>query len=406
MATASDLPARAGMASGSDLPGQAGMATASDPTACPTSAPCNACEGCGTCGSDPAFWFRSDYLMWWGKGSRIPSLVVTGTPNDPFGTLLFGDTTIDQEGHSGYDIRFGAWLNDCHTLGLEFEYLDIPRDQDSFDTGFSPGFPTLGRPFLDVTNPAAPFFNTEITALPGIAAGMVHVDWFSYFQSAGLDLRYKLCDSCCQDACCRTRGTQVDLIGGYRYYRLLDGLSVHEDLVGLSGLGAGVGFDLLDNFRASNNFNGGELGMVVTLQRGPWSLGLTGKTAIGSNHEIVNISGRTIRTTGTTQDVDLGGLLALPTNIGEYSRDRIAVIPQFGAEVGYQFNCHLRAYVGYDILYWDRVVRAGEQVDLRIDTNNLPFGTPGVGGGPFPAFTWHEASYWAQGIRLGAELKF
>src|SRR5262249_22126476 len=79
---------------------------------------------------------------------------------------------------------------------------------------------------------------------------------------------------------------------------------------------------------------------------------------------------------------NLGGLLALQSTIGRQSRDRGAVIPEFGVQVGYQLTRHLRAYAGYTLIYWGEVARAGDQIDLTVNPNLLPPATP-PGTGPF-----------------------
>ena len=103
---------------------------------------------------------------------------------------------------------------------------------------------------------------------------------------------------------------------------------------------------------------------------------------------------------------NVGGLLALPSTIGSRSRDRVAVIPVFGAQLGYQLTSHLRAYAGYTFLYWGEVVRAGDQVDLAVNPNLLPPATQPVSGPLRPAPRFENTSFWAQGIDLGLELRF
>ena len=47
--------------------------------------------------------------------------------------------------------------------------------------------------------------------------------------------------------------------------------------------------------------------------------------------------------------------------------DKFAVVPEVGFNVGYQVTPHLKFFVGYSMLYWSRVLRAGDQVDPMID---------------------------------------
>jgi hypothetical protein len=383
-------------------------ATQADVSTANLASSADACKPCESYAcADDRFWVRAEYLIWWTKGSHVPVLAATGTPNEPFTTPLFGGSTLNGDGRSGFHITLGGWLDRCHTLGLEGDYFDLERGNDGYDSGFYPSGTVLSRPFIDMTDPNNPAPAAEITALPGLAVGKVHVETSDYFQSAGLRLRQPLYQSCCQVDCCTTRSTEIDLVAGYRFYRLKDRLNIHENVVAIGGPNIGLAFDIVDDFNTSNEFHGGELGLVADVRRGRWSLGVRALAALGNSHEIVNILGRTVRTSNGVEETDAGGLFALRSNIGHYTRNHFAVLPELGMEIGYQWTCHLRTYVGYDILYWGDVVRASEQIDPRIDTNNLPFPPPDApAGGPFPAVLFRETSYWAQGIRVGAELRF
>ena len=126
---------------------------------------------------------------------------------------------------------------------------------------------------------------------------------------------------------------------------------------------------------------------------------------MGWNHEVVKINGGTVYTApdGTVTGYS-GGLLALDTNIGDYSQNVFVVIPEFGLQASYQFTCCLRAFLGYDFLYWGQVARAGNEINLNVDPRNLP--PKEEGAGPNPTFNFNQTSFWAQGIRVGAELRF
>src|SRR5262249_10830358 len=122
---------------------------------------------------------------------------------------------------------------------------------------------------------------------------------------------------------------------------------------------------------------------------------------------VVGVNGATtIGVPGAPPVTNLGGLLALSSNIGQRSKDRTVVIPQLGVQVGYQITCNLRAYVGYTFLYWSEVARAGNQIDLAVNPNPLPPVTPPVSGPLRPAPRFENTSFWAQGFDLGLEFRF
>jgi hypothetical protein len=80
------------------------------------------------------------------------------------------------------------------------------------------------------------------------------------------------------------------------------------------------------------------------------------------------------------------------------------VVPEVGVTLGYQFNDHIRAFAGYNFLYWNNVARAGNQVDTSVNTNLL---APPLGGGPSrPAFSFNGSEFWAQGVTFGIEFRY
>ncbi len=402
-----------------------------DPTLL-TDTSCNDCgECCGNrscgpcccclCGPPGNCWVRAEVLGWWTEGQNVPPLVTRGVDNanpgiigEPGTEILFGGGDLNEKSRIGGRISAGRWLDECHTWGIEGDYFALDdSDQNFFASGFDNPF--LSRPFIDVQNglpgdPAVEAVNNDDLC------GEILAKTKSGFQGAGFDVRRNL--HCCthcpnpggrnprnwgdwSNTCCK-----LDLIGGYRFYRLDDSVYVNErlDVVAQGGsIAFGTRFDITDDFRTRNEFHGGEIGLVGEFYRGRWFMEALVKVALGNNHQKVRIDGRTITTVPGQQPNELpGGLLALPSNIGVYTRDDFAVVPQLAARLGYQFNCHLRGFVGYDFLYWANVARAGDQIDLRVDIAQLPPGQPGQ----FPEFRFRDESFWAQGISGGVEFRW
>jgi hypothetical protein len=403
-------------ATGVLAPGQPGTAALPEQVSAATSDEGLDCCGLPLCGPPGRFWLRADYLLWWTNGMRLPPLVTTspaGTQVDRAGVLgypntsiLFGNTTVGDDGRSGFRTTLGMWLDCCNIWDLEFDYLSLGQRTSDFSASSS-DYSVLARPFFNVqTNKQA----SELVSLPGTVTGAVSAHVTDYFQSVGVLLSRNLCscDSCQCNACdfcdgcapllfcCRT-----DLLFGMRYYNLSDFTGVTEDLDQVNPI---ANYVIHDNFRASNEFYGGEIGLRTQLYRGRWSLDILTKIAIGNNHQTVNIDGSTAVTAdGTTLRYD-GGILAGKSNSGNYIRDDFAVIPQLSVELGYQWTCHWRTYVGYSLIYWGDVVRSANQIDLNLDPRNFPPATSS--GLPFPAYSGATSSFWAQGMNVGLEFRF
>jgi len=334
------------------------------PPACPTPAILEDCNPCcpkrSVCGPPGRFWFSAEYLYWWTKDSRLPPLVTRGSPTDAIpgaigqpGTQgLFGGDT-GGEGQSGARFDAGFWLNECQTIGFEAGYFFLGSQSNSFVASGSgaPGSPVIARPFLNIPpTGAAPFQNSELVAFPGVAAGTISVQNTSRLQGAAPNALFNLCcsgsccnsccDSCC-DSCCNSccGGWRFDLIGGFRWMELNESVTVTENIDPSSSLGssfpAGTHVAVTDQFSTQNDFYGPQIGVQGEWWRDRFFVNARALVAIGTTHQHVTINGTTVFTPAAgAPTVASGGLLALPSNIGSYSRDEFSVIPEVGINVG------------------------------------------------------------------------
>jgi hypothetical protein len=400
------------------------------PAVVPDCNPC--CPDRRVCGPPGRFWVSAEYLYWWTKDSRLPALVTSGSAADaipgaigqPGTQVLFGGD-IGGEGQSGARFEAGFWLNECQTIGFEAGYFFLGSRTNSFVTGGSgaPGSPVIARPFLDIPpTGGAPFQNSELVAFPGVAAGQISVQNTSRLQGAAPNGLFNLCcsDNCCNsgcdsgcnngcDPCCG--GRRIDLIGGFRWMELNDSVTISENIAPSANQGfpGGSRVAVIDEFSTQNDFYGPQIGVRGEWRRERFFVNARTLVALGVTHQHVTINGTTIFTPAVgAPTVESGGLLALPSNIGSYSRDVFSVIPEVGINVGYQITPHLRAFAGYTFLYWSNVVRPGDVIDTAVNPSQLPtISGPGPLVGPArPAFQFHDSGFWAQGINLGVEFRF
>ena len=340
------------------------------------------------------FWMRADYLMWWTSGMRLPPLVTTspqGTPETEAGVLgfpntsiLYGDKSVDNGGRSGYRTTLGMKLGEFSRWGVQFDYFSLGELVDRFNAT-STGDPILARPLFNMELGQQ---GSVIAAFPGDLEGTLSIDAKEYFQSAGVLFSYTFGSN---DMSAEWRdvdsnadfseapvnyGSRTDLLIGLRYENLTDSVSINQNtrIVGLDSTEA-----IRDIFHARNDFYGSEIGFRSLIYRGRWSLDFLTKIALGNNSKTVLINGQTVITAPnqTTQTYE-SGVLAGPTNSGIYHQNVFTMIPQAGLELGYQFNAHCRASLGYNILYWGSVSRAADQIDLNVDPRNFPPPTPGA----------------------------
>jgi hypothetical protein len=377
----------------------------------PGCGPDGCCGTNGTCAPKGRFWVEGDALLWWVKGAQVPPLVTTsppGTPQSMAGVLgvpgteiLFGGTGFtNSDLRAGGRIDLGYWFDCKQTFGIETDFFMLENKATNF-SAFSNGSQILARPFVDATTGAQ---SSELIAFPGLLAGGV----VSTVASEGLIgtggwLREALLCGCCY---------RVDLLAGYRYLRFADRLGLSENPTSLSAnnpffVPVGSTLVLTDRFDTKNEFNGFDVGLTGEVRRDRWIFGWLAKLAVGENYETLAINGSTVTTVpGMAPVTRTGGLLALQSNIGNYSRTDTVVIPEFGLKLGYQVNDHMRLYAGYTLLYWSTALRAGDQIDTTINPNLLPPVTTPVTGPQRPAVSMNTTDVWFQGISLGVEFRF
>jgi hypothetical protein len=355
-------------------------------------------------------WAEAEYLLWWMKGNALPPLITAspagtsaaqaGVLGTPTTTVLFGGTHVNDEVRSGFRFTVGGWLDDCHKLGVEGDFFML----ESEGTGFvasSTGSPILARPFFNAFTGRP---DAQLIAFPGLLSGTVS----ARSESTGLLgadalLRCNLCCGC---------NSRLDVVGGFRYLRLSDHLGMDENLVTTSATNPnfvplGTSIVLADQFDTRNEFYGFNLGLKGSVRRGPWVLQGLAQLAVGDNREVVSISGATTVTVpGAAPVTSAGGLLALPSNIGRFGKDRVEVIPEFGARIGYQVSSRLQVFAGYTLLYWPDVLRPGTEVDPVVNPTLLPGSPIPPSGAQRPMPLLNNTSFWAQGIDLGFELRF
>jgi hypothetical protein len=320
---------------------------------------------------------------------------VLGFPNT---TIPFGDERVaDQERH-GLRWSLGAWLDDAQCRALEGEWFSVGDDNSTGNfLASSSGDPILARPFFNVSLGQE---DSALVAFPNLVSGQIAASSSSEFHSGTLLLRSNLRQG--------SRG-RLDFLTGYRYFRFREDLLITNNLVSTDPGGfvpQGTTLDLFDRFVTENDFHGGDIGLAMQLDHGPWTFGVLGKVALGNVHQRLAIDGGTVvATPGGSTTSRTGGLLALPTNIGSYSRDEFAVLPEFTTNIDYRINDCWSLTIGYTFIHLSDVLRTGDQIDRFVNPTQLTdFSQPGGGGligDPRPSATLNDTDFWAQGLNVG-----
>ena len=329
----------------------------------------------------PTLTLTGEFLYWFAQASTLPPLVTAagpGVPVPPGGALnrpdtdvRFGGTRADTAARPGGRFGLGYALSD--RSGLEARFFFLGDSDDRFDGRSVPNGVTLGRPvtFAPIGLP---------TALP-----VATVSGLATTRLLGVDLDYRRrldCGGC----------SQLDLLIGYRYLHLGDRVEVFNatpfQLVGLGNAGVGL---VSDSVRTRNSFYGPQVGVSYRRPlRAGFSLDALAKLSLGVTVARADLDGST--TVGPA-GVPVG-LLVGPANTGHGSTSYFGAVPEASLGVGYAVCDTLRLTAGYTFLYWSKVRRAADQIDLS------------GGSGDRPALRDVTGDYWAQGVRLGAEWRF
>ncbi len=101
-----------------------------------------------------------------------------------------------------------------------------------------------------------------------------------------------------------------------------------------------------------------------------------------------------------------GGLLAQQSNRGVFTSNAFSVVPEFNINLGFNVTPSIRVWAGYTFMYWNNVMRAGEQIDLNVDPNQLPTRAGPGAFGTQPTFPGRVTDVWLQGLSLGAQIRY
>lgn len=374
-------------------------------------------------GPDERLWASVEFLEWWTEGMRSPTLVTgspAGTPLLAAGILggagtgvIAGKDRFNSDNAPGFRLRTGFWVDDKNACGFEGSYFFLGRRSDDHTYFATSLTPIIARPFFDAAPTAlvnfAPVPSSLVITYPGLVSGLVTTSATNEFYGADVNFR-KNCD--CSD------NHRIDFLAGYRYARLKDTLQITDNItaVPLGGAQIPFGTQLLtvpfgsnifhsDRFETRDDFNGGQIGFAGEWRSGRWFLGGRTLVAIGNVHKEAVITGSTLSAVaGAGPGQTNAGVLVQPTNYGAYRSNDFAVLPEGSVTVGFHVTDAFRIFAGYTFMYWSNVWRAGDQIDLTINTTQVANGP--LVGAPRPQFPSKDTDFWAQGVSAGLELRY
>jgi hypothetical protein len=358
----------------------------------------------------PHFYIGADYLLWWVRKDQVPALATAGSlADDVPGALgqpgtknLLGNGSFGAPSSSGARVTLFYWCDNDHNFGFDatgFWLDDAQRSASVGGSGDPNGSTVVARPFYNVN---ANTQDADPIAVPGVQMGGLLVRETRRFWGADANLRCSECVDC-------TPISRVTFLAGVRYLRLDEGLQFSEttnDLPDSDG-NPGNSMVLHDNFLTYNQFYGAQVGLETETRVGHMVFLLNSKVAFGQTHQVVKTGANTTVTEpdGTVVFDPTRGLLVQPSNLGRFTHNRFGVVPELAATLAWEFNDHVRVSVGYNFLWWNSVVRPGEQIDTHVNVGAV--GDVGqLGSIQRPAVLFGHTDFWAQGFSAGLQVSF
>lgn len=357
------------------------------------------------------FYGQSEYLLWWMKGMELPPLATTspnGTPQNQAGVLgapgtttLFGGNSVNTSPRSGARFNAGGWLDENHDMGLEAEFLFLETKATRFSAS-SDGSAILARPYNNANDNVS---SSIRVAFPGDVSGNLAAQATTTgLIGGGILFRQNLSHF-------ETDTFRLDGIAGYRAMTFSESIGIYNNMTSIDPnnpnfVPLGTRIDSFDSIKTSNTFNGFEIGLAGRILRGPLTILLDGRMALGMNQTSGEIFGATnVAVPGAGSVQSPGGLYALSSNIGNYGHQTVSIIPQLNTKLGYQLNSVTNLTFGYSLLVWSAVTRGGADIDQVVNPNLMP-GSSLLGGPARPSFGFNSSTFWAQGLSLGLELNY
>ncbi|MGE3807220.1 MAG: BBP7 family outer membrane beta-barrel protein [Gemmataceae bacterium] len=348
----------------------------------------------------PRFFAEIDYVAYWLKPVCLkPPTLSIGDPNgampgvlgQPGSVLIQGGHKFEFKGANGIKPRLAWWLNDdvgTEVEGFVLERVAAPQDVTTVN-GSPPTYIVFQNP--DNTDAALPF------TIPGVVTGTSTATGSS--RMWGIDSNLAV----------RWPGQpggrlQATLLAGCRYLHLEDRVVItnRQALVAdPSQFAVGQA-----NFSTRSQFIGGQLGSRFGIAWERVNFDITTKLAFGSVYLTSDVLGSPLLAGNSVlPPLVPGPVLALPSNTRSRSTSRVAVVPELNLKLRWQVTERAFVTLGYNLLYWNKVLCPGDQMDSHLNTTQLPGQGPVVGPRvPAPLLVFTDA--FAHGLETGFGFNF
>jgi hypothetical protein len=343
------------------------------------------------------FTVSAEALLWWFKGNATPPLVTDQELGDPTGKIFLGGKDLNTNPNPGFRLSAEYAASDWWGIDTSVFYIPTRTTRAQVSSSGQFGSSDLFIPVIDATTGTE---SLENLSSAGVFKGSAQTELSNDLLGADLNMTMRLASG---------PGWRVDALGGFKYLRLHEKFLFTTDSPNIPPFAADV-YQTTDRFETTNNFYGGQLGVRARFDQGWWFATAVAKVGLGVMRQTVDIEGVLLTNDfngfGTPIAYAGGGYFATPTNVGERSRNRFAVVPEAGLNVGFRVTPWLTIVTGYTFLYASEVVRAPQQINRNVNYSDANF-PPTLPSGPQePSFKFKTSDFWAQGLSVGLSFRF
>lgn len=347
-------------------------------------------------------WAGMEYLLWWMKPVCLkPYVLMAGNPADkvpgaigqPGTSPILGNHKFEYGPTSGIRPSLGMWLTPDQDMAVVVEGIILEQAQANQGFASANGSPATYIPFQLPTNAqsALPF------TVPGVVAGSTLETGMSRLWGVESDFSYRFTQE--------RGGTLLaaTFLAGFRYLDLTDHVTMANELHMVAD--PSMMANGLATFTTRNQFYGPQVGTRLAATRGRWTGEFLWKMAMGATHQVRDVSGTPLLMSTAGTALLPGPFLALPSNLGRETADRVTLLPEIALRGRWQITDLISLSLGYSLIYWNKVLCPGDQMDSHVNPTQLPFKGPVVGDAvPAPLFV--HTDYFAQGLDLGLQVRY
>lgn len=349
----------------------------------------------------------------------------TGSPfagelSSPDVEVVYDESEAMYPFQAGLQAEVGGWFGPDQAWGFELNGLWVPEARlgERFGSG-------ADNRFLSV-----PFFNTETGIEQAIvigsnlafgneqpSAGLVDIESSREFHGVGANVKktkYQRDDF------------RLDASLGFRWFHIGEDFSINYRsdpipntqfaqrgnlgsylFAGGNVPGAGSVVTAEDLVEARNDFYGLDIGVDATFAPCDcMELKVSPSIALGANVQYLDTSGwgRAVDPNGFAWETH-AGVFARPGVTGSRTRTEFAVVPEIGIDLLFRLYEGLRLRIGYDFMYVNNIVSAGDQLtrNLAVQTGQFnSFQQPATAAGrPF-----ETDDFFAHGLQVSVRYEF